>query len=92
MNKKERHAISRVYNALSSIAFPASGTQSVTVRGLAEFSRDMRVILPKAMNVLVTVCGESYPGELNDDVANLADAVRHVDNMNAAEAEKEAKS
>lgn len=71
MKKIQREALEMAYDALG-IPFPASGTQTTTIRGLAEFAADCRRILPKVRRLLLLVgTGEMYPGELRSEIDSL---------------------
>jgi len=71
MNQKERNVLVVVSEAIG-CPFPGSGVQTSTVGGLAEYVSDMRRVVPAARHLITTLCGgESYPGELDDDVEAL---------------------
>ena len=75
MKKSEREVLSELYVALSSIPFPAFGTQSSTVLGLSQFTAETRIVLPAVRNVLLALREESYDGELKEVREILRDAV-----------------
>jgi hypothetical protein len=72
MKRKERKALGMIQQVLSGVRLPAGGTQSTTIAGLSGYAKDMRLVLPGIMRVISTMGGgESYSGELTDDVAYL---------------------
>jgi predicted TIM-barrel fold metal-dependent hydrolase len=74
VKKIEREAIDAIDRVLS-IPFPASGAQSTTVRGLANYARDMRQCVPLAQRIVWALRhGSDYRGELRERIndANLA--------------------
>ena len=75
MKRREREALAVVYKALG-FPMPASGTQSISIRGLSTYAADARQIIPKARAVLaVLLTGEAYRGALQEDVSELREAV-----------------
>ena len=68
MRKIEREAIDAIDRVLS-IPFPASGLHSASIRGLANYARDMRKCVPIARAIIWTLRqGEESPGELREDI------------------------
>ena len=71
MNQKERKVLVVISEAIG-CPLPGSGAQTSTVGGMAEYVADMRRVVPAVRRVITTLGGgESYPGELADDVEAL---------------------
>lgn len=68
MNNRDRKLIERVHRCLA-VPFAASGTQSTTMRGMAGFHDDMRVVLPMARDLLYWIANsEPWPGAIEEEL------------------------
>lgn len=71
MQKKEREALSLIYEALG-CPFPESGMRSISVSGLSGYADDMRRVVPAVRSLIVSLGGgEQYPGELQEYMDEL---------------------
>lgn len=59
MNQKDRERITRLYSIIENIPFPASGSKSTTISGIAGYTQDMREMTPAIIRVLSGMCYES---------------------------------
>ena len=71
MNNTDRKKLERIYNCLKIPGFN-SGTQSVSVTGIASYANDVKYAIDKIQNILYSMgCEELYDGETEEYLKEL---------------------
>ena len=72
MKVEEKNTLRRLNNCLRIPAFTGVGIQSTSIIGMAKYARDCEYVLPKVRGIVTLLCiGESYEGEIEEDLQNL---------------------
>lgn len=61
MNQKDRARMAELYNIVRCVPFPASGSQSTTIAGIAGYVEDMRELDPWIARLITGISLDGHP-------------------------------
>jgi hypothetical protein len=81
MTKAEREALEQIERVIC-IPLPASGIQSASIRGMAQYAHEMRSATHWAWQLLCVMRdGPAYPGHLRDAITCLRDTLDDLERI-----------